>query len=108
MPLTAASRLRSLLGEEIPPGGADTDTRFTDEKIEDLLARFGGNLDAAAYEGWRIKAGIFANLVDVADGNSQRAMSDLRDHAERQMKIYERSGGTPAGRTRIGKIRRAQ
>ena len=107
MALTDAERLRGLLGEPVPEGGTQADTLFTDETIADLLTQANGSLDRAAYEGWRYKAAHFANLVDVTEGNSSRAMSDLRDHAESMVRLYLRSSSGPTeGRTRIGRIRR--
>lgn len=105
MALTAADRLRNMLGEPIPEGGTAADTLFTDEQIADFLDQGGGDVERAAYEGWRVKAAHFANLVDVTDGNASRAMSDLLGHANDMVKIYLRaSGGPTEGRTRIGRI----
>lgn len=105
MALTDNDRLRNLLGELKPLGGSDTDTLFTDEQIDDLLDQAGGNLERAAYEGWRTKLAQFANLVDVTEGNSQRKMGDLQKHAEQMVKLYARtSGGNTEGRTRVGRI----
>lgn len=105
MALTTAERLRDLLGEPIPTAGTDADTLFNDEQIEGLLSDAGGDLDRAAYEGWRIKAAHFVSLVDVTDGNASRAMSDMLDHAERMIRMYFRSSSGPTeGRTRIGRI----
>ena len=47
--------LRELLDEEIPEGGTDRDTAFTDARL-DLLIQSASNLYAAAAEGWRRKA----------------------------------------------------
>jgi hypothetical protein len=103
-----AERLRLLLGEQVPEGGTDKDTLFTDSQIEQLLLETGNNLDRAAYEGWRIKAAHFANLVNVVDGNAVREMSDLYKNAESMIRVYLRSASGPTeGRTRVGKIVRA-
>lgn len=108
MALTDQDRLRGLLGEPIPEGGSASETLFSDLEIQDLLTQAGGNLDRAAYEGWRIIAAHFAQLVDTADGNASRAMSDLHDHAIKMIAMYGRSSQGPTeGRTRIGRIRRA-
>lgn len=111
MALTDGDRLRSLLGEEIPAGGTEADTLFTDEKIEDVLLASGGDLDAAALSGWRIKAAKLSDLVNVTEGNSSRAMSDLHKNALAMVKYYEGGGadGTPGGvrgRVNIGIISR--
>mgnify|MGYP005849277969 CR=1 FL=1 len=44
-----------MLGEEIPSGGQDTDTNFTESQIDKLLAN-AQNLYQAASAGWRKKA----------------------------------------------------
>ena len=105
MALTDADRLRNMLGEPVPEGGSATDTLFSEDQIKDLLEQAGDNLERAAFEGWRIKAAHFANLVDVTDGNASRAMSDLLGHANDMVKVYMRaSGGPTEGRARIGRI----
>lgn len=98
-------KLRAMLGERIPEGGTFFDTLFTDEQIMELISEAGGNLERAAYEGWRVKLAEFANLVDVTDATAQRKMSDLRENAEAMVKLYQRaSGGSTEGRTRVGRI----
>lgn len=107
MPITDSDRLRRLLGEEIPEGGDESDTLFTDATITDLLTLSGDNVERAAYEGWRIKAARLSDLVDITEGNASRAMSDAHAHALDMVKHFQRSSGGPTeGRTRIGNIRR--
>jgi hypothetical protein len=89
--VTDVDRLRSLLGEEIPAGGDASDTNFTEEKIDDLLAASGGDLQAATVAGWQIKAAIYSDMVDVAEGNSSRALSDLHKNALAMVKFYSDS-----------------
>ena len=106
MPLTNNERLRQLLGEDVPPQGDASDTLFTDEEVEDLLARF-GDMERAAYEGWRVKAARLSSLVDNTEGNVQRKFSQLLDNANSMVKLYLRSSSGPTeGRTRVGHIRR--
>ena len=108
MAISKATQLRQLLGEVVPEGGTDEDTLFTDETIQQLLTDNPDNIERAAYEGWKIKAAHFANLVDVTDGNASRAMSDLMDNADKMVKIFLRSSQGPTeGRTRVGRIRRS-
>lgn len=105
--LADSDRLRELLGEEIPDGGSAADTLFSDAQIEDIYLRSGGDLDRAAYEGWRAKAAKLSNLVDTTEGNSQKKFSQLLDNASDMVKMYTRSSAGPTeGRTRVGKIRR--
>jgi hypothetical protein len=105
MALSRADLLRLRLAEQIPDGGSDADTLFTDEEIAEFLSETGGNLDAAAMRGWQAKAGKLAELSDVIEGNSTRKLSDLHEHALAQVKMYRDSlQGISAGRVRVGKI----
>lgn len=103
MTLTPDERLRQLLGEDIPDGGQASDTMFSDDEIEDLLIS-NEDIERAAYEGWRIKAARFSNLVDTTEGNAQKKFSQLLDNATDMIKMYLRSSSGPTeGRTRIGR-----
>lgn len=108
--MTSAENLRSLLGEEIPADGSEDDTLFTEAQISDLLSQAGGNVDKAAYEGWRIKMAKFANLVDTVEGSSKRNLGSLYGQAKDQVKYFGEVVGASdfdvRGRTRIGKIKR--
>lgn len=112
MAITDEDRLRSMLGEEIPSGGTEEDTLFTSEKVVDLLTAAGGDLNQASVAGWRLKAAHFANLVNVTEGNSSRAMSDLHTNALAMAAHYQKaSDGTPegvGGRVVIGTIQGRQ
>ena len=100
-----AERLRLLLGEPIPAGGSDADTYFTDIQITDLLLQGGNVVNRAAYEGWRMKAAHYADLITVTEGNAMRQMSDLYTHAMGMVKHFGAAGPElTSGRTRIGKI----
>lgn len=103
--MSPEDKLRNLLGEPIPASGTEADTLFTTAALTELLEDNNNNLDRAAYEGWRIKAAHYANLVDVTDGNATRAMSDLLDNADKMVRSYLRSSDGPTeGRTRVGRI----
>ncbi len=107
MAVSNGDRLRGLIGEVIPDGGTESDTQFTQAQIDQMLVDAGGNVDRAAYDGWRQKAAIYADLVNVTEGNASRAMSDLHKHALDMVKAYSvTSGSLTQGRTRIGRIRR--
>lgn len=49
--------LREMLDEVIPEGGKDSDTAFSDKRIDSLLAA-APNIYSAAAEGWRRKAAM--------------------------------------------------
>lgn len=96
--------LRLLLGEAIPEGGSEADTLFTDEALS-VWIDSSPNLERAAYEGWRAKAGHFANLVTVTDGAASREFSDLLENARQMVSMYQRSSAGPTeGRARVGRI----
>lgn len=102
---TPGDKLRALLGERIPAGGSDADTFFTDAEIANLLADTGGIVRRAAFEGWQMKAAYYADLASVTEGNSNRATSDLLDHALKMVKQYSGPGDElTSGRTRVGRI----
>lgn len=102
--------LRRLLGERIPEGGEDFDTMFFDDEIEQFLEK-GASLphpvEAAAYYGWKSKAGELANLTNVIEGNSSREMAELHAQALRMMREYMGFVPTPGrGMAIVSKIRR--
>ena len=102
-------KLRQKLGEVIPEGGSAADTMFTDEQINLMLTE-APTITHAIVEGWEIKIAEWASLVNVNDGASARAFSDLMEHGENRLKYYRGQlvagpGGVGrSGRTRIGKI----
>lgn len=107
MALDEREQVRLLLGEMIPAGGSDTDTLLTDEELDHFLVQGAGNLERAAYEGWRAKAAKLSNLVDTTEGNEQRKYSQLHTQAMAMIGHYAKaSGGETEGRTRVGRIRR--
>jgi hypothetical protein len=53
------ARLRKLLNEQIPVGGTEGDTRFTDSDLDALLTE-SQNLYGAASAGWTMKAGMLS------------------------------------------------
>lgn len=90
MALSEIDRLRLMLGENTPDSGVEADTMFSDEQIQDFLDQAGTlGLNKAAVFGWRAKAAEYSNLVDVAEGNSSRSMSDLLKAAMRMVVFYE-------------------
>jgi hypothetical protein len=104
---TDITNLRNLMAEAIPAGGAETDTYFTNVRIGEIFDGANGQIEAAAHDGWREKAGLLAGLVNVTDGAASRELSDLLDNALAMTKIYSKSSfGPTEGRTRIGKISR--
>lgn len=102
---TNAQRVRALIGEAIPDGKEASDTMFSHDEIDDILEEANGNINAAAYFGWREKAANYASLVDVNEGNAARTLSDLHRQALRMMDRFVGYVTTPSrGRARMGKI----
>jgi hypothetical protein len=102
-----ADKLRGLLGDTKPAGGSDADLFFTDDDVNNLIQESGGNMNRAAYEGWRLKAANYAELITITEGNAMRQMSDLHKHALDMIKHFETASSTLVmGRTRVGRIRR--
>lgn len=98
-------RLRAKIGETVPPSGTSSDTRFTDEQIDDILGEH-EDFNAAVLDGWQRKAAIFANLVDTTEGTSRRAFSDLHVAALEQIKVWTKLTVAAQPRTRVHQISR--
>lgn len=100
-------KLRSLLGDTIPTGGSADDQFFSDTDLSNLLLDAGQNMNRAAYEGWRMKAANYAELINVTEGNAMRNMSDLHGHAMAMVTHFSKASSDASyGRTRVGRIRR--
>lgn len=115
MPLSDVQQLRLKLGEFVDADETEADSIFSDVQVESFLSDAGGNQIRAAYIGWQAKAAEYSNLVDVAEGNSGRNMSDLYRAALDMVKFYkdQLDEGTDdptldgrVGRVKIGKISR--
>jgi hypothetical protein len=61
--------LRELIAEVIPAGGTDADTRFMTTQIDRLLTR-AANINAAAAQGWTLKANMLMGENDGLQGYS--------------------------------------
>lgn len=94
--------VRLQCGEQIPDGGEDTDTLFTDGQIQTFLDQCGQMVNAATAMAWRAKMAIFATQVDIVEGNSQRKMSQAYTAAESQAKFW---AAQPENNALIGKSR---
>jgi hypothetical protein len=108
---TAAQRteIRLKLGEVIPEGGTDADTLFSDIQVDNLVDKH-GSVDAALGEGWQIKAGLLAGLVDIAEGGSKRNLSSLYQNALRMAEVYgfnDLSSSGPSNHVRIRTLHRS-
>lgn len=111
MALTELEKLRQLLGESVPPDGTDADTMFSNEAVQSFLDDGGGDVEAAAYFGWRAKWAEYSNLANTSSGTTRDELGSLETKAKTQMDYYGNLSGlvvtsSPSTRTRIGRIER--
>ena len=101
MAVTDAERLRGLLGETIPSGGAASDTLFSEDQISDLLERH-GSPELARREGLEMKAAKLATLVTTVEGSSTRKLTDAHRAVLAEVREFGTSGNI--NQTRIHRI----
>ena len=86
-----------------------TEDHYTDDQIGDVIDSYDGNIDAASAAIWRIKAGRYADLVDVQEGSSRRALGDLHEQALGMANVFAgqaaSGGGVSVGGMRPGRTR---
>ena len=78
--------LREMVNEEGDCGGWD------DDKLGAIIDS-NETLASAAAQVWYLKAGQFANLVDVSESGSSRKLSDLRKNAVEMGNLYDGMAG---------------
>lgn len=72
-------KLRKLLNEQIPSGGTETDTRFLDTELDDLLLE-AATVYGAAATGWTIKAGMFQSQIEsYSVGQEKYDLTSVKD-----------------------------
>lgn len=71
------TRLRRMLGERIPLGKTEADTRFTDAEISDTYYYNGEDINKTMAELWLAKAAYLGDFVDVNESGTTRALSQL-------------------------------
>ena len=86
------TKLRKLLDERIPEDGSDTDTRFSDTDLDELLID-AINIYEAAAAGWTLKAGMFqrelGQIESYAVGQERYDMRKLQDMVNYALKMAE-------------------
>ena len=97
------TKLRKLLDEQIPAGGSDTDTRFSDADIDELLSE-ATNIYEAAAAGWTLKATMFQREVgqiqSYSVGQERYEMTnpkDLMEYALKMAEIYRHMAASSLG-----------
>lgn len=97
------TKLRKLLDERIPEGGSDSDTRFSDADIDELLSE-AANIYEAAAAGWTLKATMFqreaGQIRSYSVGQERYEMSnpkDLMEYALKMAETYSRMAASSIG-----------
>ena len=97
------TKLRKLLDEQIPAGGSDADTRFSDADIDELLSE-AANIYGAAAAGWTLKASMFqreaGQIQSYSVGQERYEMSnpkDLMEYALKMAETYSRMAASSIG-----------
>lgn len=97
--------LRKRLGEAIPDGGTDADTRFSDAEIEEYLIMSSCLYEACAL-GWMVKAGMYQSetdcLEDYTIGNRREKYTSLKDYQDYALKMSEQY--TRLARVAVGSL----
>lgn len=100
-------KLRKLLDEKIPEDGLDTDTRFLDKEINDLLEE-AGSVYQAAVVGWTMKAGMYqkemADIEETTAGQERYKLTSLKGRMEYALKMAETYSVLACKETSIGSV----
>ena len=97
------TKLRKLLDERIPEGGSDTDTRFSDTDLDELLVE-ATNIYEAAATGWTMKAAMFQRELGQIESYSvgqerydMRKLQDMVNYALKMAETYSRMAASSLG-----------
>lgn len=89
-------RLRRYLGEKIPQDGTETDTRFMDAELQDLVEE-SKTIYGAASLGWSEKAGMIqeemGSVEETSTGSEKYRFTQLKDrlaYAQTMAQDYRR------------------
>lgn len=82
------TRVRLALGERIPVGGTEADTRFMDADIINAMSYNDSDFNKTMAELWLAKGGLWAELVDIAESGTDRSLSQMQRAALAQAKLY--------------------
>ena len=90
------AKLRRLIDEVVPPGGKDSDTRFTDAELDEVLAS-AQSIEEAAAECWELKAARAMSerggLEESRAGDEQHkfvSLKEYRDHCLQMAELFRR------------------
>jgi hypothetical protein len=83
------TKLRKLINEQIPAGGTETDTRFSDSDLDDLLTE-STTVYAAAATGWTMKAGMFQSQIEsYTVGQEKYDLTSVKDQYTQALAMAE-------------------
>lgn len=88
------SILRRRLRDVLSDPNDDTGAFFSNDEIHTMLAISGGSLNAAALEGWLMKAAYYSRFVDVEESGSSRRLSQMFKNAEAMVNFYRKAADT--------------
>jgi len=88
-------KLRRLLDEKIPTDGTESDTRFLDSEIDELIQE-ADSIYAAAAAGWTEKAGMYqremVGLEETSTGQERYKLTSLKDRVEYALNMAKTYG----------------
>lgn len=94
--------LRKRIGEMIPEGFTETDTRFLDTELDEVLLHV-DSLDEAAADLWEVKAGLFQAEIGIVksiraggEGSDLVTPKEAADYCLRMAAMYHKraNGGS--------------
>lgn len=87
------TRLRKLIDEQVPAGGTEADTRFTDADLDELLLE-ASSIFGAASMGWTMKAGMLQREMGDVErftvGQESEQLVSLKDRLDYALKMAEK------------------
>lgn len=96
----SVSLLRLYLSDP-SPAPAGKSPVFTDTQLKELLERAENDVNSAAAEGWRIKAGSVADWYDVSLDGSVLSRDQVWKHCMNMVSTYEALSGGQMKNVRI-------
>jgi hypothetical protein len=81
------SELRLRIGERIPSPGGEGDTLFSNSELESVIVASETMLQATVLA-WQFKAAELSRLVDVAEADSSRKLSQRFKHAQQMASVW--------------------
>jgi hypothetical protein len=86
--ITPHEKLRRYLGDKIEVGQDETQKFFPNAEIDSLIEEYGGDLIAAAADGWTQKASKFADLIDIDESGSTRKLTQRYRQANERARYF--------------------